>query len=303
MSQTEIKYLNRENNNIEVEKVYGNKAIEWLYQSRSGGVLSHFLCRRPLSWLYGLYQDAPLSANKVEKFIGDFDIKRQDYEKGQKANGKKDYASFNEFFIRKFRPGKRPFPNGLNELGACCEARYLVYNQIDDLVVYPVKGAYLKAKDLLADDVLAQDFENGPMLIARLCPVDYHRFHYPDGGKIEKIYTIPGMFHSVNPLALQNKNDIFITNERRVSILETENFGKMAYIEVGAICVGKIVQTHDEKTAFKRGDEKGYFLFGASTVIVLGQSGAFQFDQDLVDCSKKGLEVFIKLGDKIANKS
>ena len=108
-------------------------------------------------------------------------------------------------------------------------------------------------------------------MIARLCPVDYHRYHYPDAGRTLAHYPVHGKFHSVNPAALRYSDAIFATNERYVSILDTENFGKLAYIEVGAMMVGKIVQTHPTDQPFRRGDEKGYFLFGASTVIVLGQ--------------------------------
>src|SRR5690606_18415701 len=112
--------------------------------------------------------------------------------------------------------------------------------------------------------------------------------------------TVAGQFHSVNPMALKIKEDIFIANERRVSILETENFGKLAYIEVGAICVGKIVQSFDETKSFKRGDEKGYFLFGGSTVIVLGQAGKWAPSDDIIRNTQKGMETYIQLGDEVA---
>jgi phosphatidylserine decarboxylase len=138
------------------------------------------------------------------------------------------------------------------------------------------------------------------LLLARLCPVDYHRYHYPDGGKTQKHYSIHGQYHSVNPTALRFKEDIFISNERRVSILETKNFGKLAFIEVGAVMVGKIVQTHDETKAFRRGQEKGYFLFGGSTVIVLGEPGLWTPSKDLLENTKNGIETYIQLGDAVA---
>ncbi len=138
------------------------------------------------------------------------------------------------------------------------------------------------------------------MLIARLCPVDYHRFHYPDAGRVEKLYRIPGRFHSVNPVALQFKQDTFATNERVVSVLNTNYFGKLAYIEVGAICVGKIVQTHNIAEGFKRGQEKGYFLFGASTVVLMGEPGAWTPAADILENTQKKLETLVKLGDEVA---
>jgi phosphatidylserine decarboxylase len=140
------------------------------------------------------------------------------------------------------------------------------------------------------------------LLLARLCPVDYHRFHFPDNGQVVEDYRIHGLFHSVNPLALKVKPDIFIQNERHVTILDTENFGKLAYIEVGAICVGKIIQStklHPSKT-FSRGDEKGYFLFGGSTVIVLGEKGKWKPSVDIVDNTHQGIETYLHLGTSVA---
>ena len=158
----------------------------------------------------------------------------------------------------------------------------------------------LKAVDLIGNQELAKDFVGGPLMIARLCPVDYHRYHYPDNGMTTKSYSIHGDYHSVNPLALKYRGDIFIKNERRVSILDTEKFGKLAYIEVGATCVGKIVQSFDESKPFKKGDQKGYFLFGGSTVIVCGEKGKWQPSLDMMENTKLGIETYIKLGDEVA---
>jgi phosphatidylserine decarboxylase len=106
--------------------------------------------------------------------------------------------------------------------------------------------------------------------------------------------------HSVNPIALKQRSKIFITNERHVSILETKHFGKLAYIEVGALCVGKIVQTHKESEPFSKGDEKGYFLFGGSTVILIGQAGRWNLDEDLLLKTRQNQETLVRLGEPIA---
>jgi phosphatidylserine decarboxylase len=116
-------------------------------------------------------------------------------------------------------------------------------------------------------------------------------------------FPVPGAFDSVNPFALQFKNQIFIQNERYVSILQTENFGRLAYIEVGAICVGKIVQTHRWNKSFLRGEEKGYFLFGGSTVIVLGEKGAWKPSRDICTNTANGIETYLHLGQEVAVKS
>jgi phosphatidylserine decarboxylase len=129
---------------------------------------------------------------------------------------------------------------------AFAEARYLAFESIHEDQVFPVKGGFLSAESLLGSHEKAAPFVGGPLLLARLCPVDYHRYHYPDAGRTLDAYTIQGQLHSVNPVALAQRGEIFIRNERRVSILETQHYGKLAYIEVGALCVGKIIQSYDE---------------------------------------------------------
>ena len=186
-------------------------------------------------------------------------------------------------------------------MGAFAEARYFGYEQVHDELRIPVKGNFLTAAKLLGNTKYAGEFEGGPLLLARLCPVDYHRYHYADAGETLENYRIHGKYDSVNPLALKYKQDIFIKNERRVSVVNTENFGKLAYIEVGATCVGKIVQTSDEKKPHLRGEEKGYFLFGGSTVIVLGEKGRWVPSQDILEHTQKGLETYVQLGDEVAS--
>ena len=141
------------------------------------------------------------------------------------------------------------------------------------------------------------------LFIARLCPVDYHRFHFPDDGHYLDLYRIPGRLHSVNPMALKAKGDILITNERHVSILQLKHFGKMAFIEVGATCVGRIVQLSPNDREFKRGDEKGMFLFGGSTVIGIGQPGAWELAPNILEHTNNRIESYLRLGHCIGTRS
>ena len=299
----EIKFYNRVTGKEDIEMVYGDKFIEWLYESNSGKSLSTLICKAPLSKFYGALQDLPLSQQKVQPFIKKFNIKMEDYLPEDGRSEKSPYSSFNQFFIRRFRPGKRPIVQTKTEMAAFSEARYFGYESVRDDEVVPVKGHNLQPKALLANTKWEKTFEDGPLLLARLCPVDYHRYHYPDNGSIVDDYRVSGLYHSVNPLALKSKQDILITNERHVTILETENFGKLAYIEVGAICVGKIIQSKplDKGRAFARGEEKGYFLFGGSTVIVIGEKGKWKPSADILENTKKGMETYLHLGMTVAS--
>jgi phosphatidylserine decarboxylase len=295
-----INYFNLVSGEMETEKVYGDAMIRWMYDTKSGTALSSLLCKAPVSVLYGSLQSSFLSHKKIAPFIKNFSIPMEDYIPEEGRSDEDPYKSFNDFFIRRFKPGKRNFPKENSEMGAFAEARYFAYDSILDTEVIPVKGSLLGAEALLANEKWASCFHEGPLLLARLCPVDYHRYHYPDNGSTLDKYRVPGLLHSVNPLALKKKSDIFATNERQVTILETENFGKLAYVEVGAMCVGKIVQSHmDEK--YSRGEEKGYFLFGGSTVIVIGEKGRWKPDSEMVKRTKDGVETYVQLGMKLAS--
>lgn len=300
----EIKYFNRMTGQMEVEKVYGDGFIRFLYHSEMGKKIGGVFTNKFFSKAYGAFQDLPSSHRKVKPFIQKFHIPIEDYEPGSRPSHDvtDSYRSFNEFFIRKFKRGKRSFVTEPNRMPAFAEARYVGFDAVDGKTRYPVKGSYLLAKDLIGNDQIAKIFEGGPLIIARLCPVDYHRYHYPDSGKVLEHYPVHGAFDSVNPFALQYKPQIFIKNERYVSILQTENFGRLAYIEVGATCVGKIVQTHRWNKPFLRGEEKGYFLFGGSTVILVGEKGSWKPSTDITSNTLNGIETYLHLGQEVAVK-
>lgn len=301
----DIKYFNRITGQTEIEKVYGENFIKFLYGSTPGKRLGPLITNKYFSKAYGFFQDLPISHKKVKPFIKKFNINIDEFEAGTRPSQdpKESYASFNEFFIRKFKLGKRVFVSSPQLMPAFAEARYVGFDAINEQATYPVKGQYLRARDLLGNEHLAKIFDGGPLLIARLCPVDYHRYHYPDNGTVLDHYRIQGAYDSVNPHALKFKNKIFIKNERHVSLLQTENFGRLAYIEVGAICVGKIVQTHRWDKSFVRGEEKGYFLFGGSTVVLVGEKGLWKPSLDILNNTQKGLETYIQLGNEVATKS
>lgn len=300
----EIKYYNRMNGQLELERVYGNWFIKLLYDTKSGQKFGGLFTSKYFSKLYGAFQDLPSSHKKVRPFIDKFNISINDYEPGTRPalDPRDSYRTFNEFFIRRFKLGKRSFVTELGRMPAFAEARYVGYESVGERDVYPVKGHFLQAKDLIENYQVSKIFEGGPLLIARLCPVDYHRYHYPDNGKVLDNFRVNGSFDSVNPIALKSKNEIFIKNERHVSILQTENFGRLAYIEVGATCVGKIIQSHRWNKPFMRGEEKGYFLFGGSTVILLGEKGAWKPSKDILSNTKKGLETYLHIGTEVATK-
>lgn len=299
MEQTaqKIVYWNRAEKREEVEKVYGDALVKLLYGgSRWGRRLTSMVTGPTLSKVVGAYQSSGVSRRRIRSFIDEFSIPMDEYESGP-------FRSFNDFFIRQFRPGARTIETDPGRMPAFAEARYLAFEKVTENQTFPVKGQHLTAEAVMGDAEKAAPFVGGACLLARLCPVDYHRFHYPDDGKTLDCYRVPGALHSVNPAALRYKSEILCSNERQVCILETKHFGKIAYVEVGALCVGKIVQTHSHDLPFSRGDEKGYFLFGASTVIVFGEPGKWVPDSDLLEQTRRDRESLVRLGESVATRS
>ncbi len=301
MTNNPIQFVDGQTGELREEQVYGAAWIRWLYGTAIGRLISTLVALPPFSRIYGWFQDRPGSRKKIPPFIAEFDIQMADFLPEEGGSDAQPYSSFNAFFTRRVADGARPFAQG-EVFPAPCDARYFAYSALNDQVTVPVKGSLFKATSLLGESQWTSHFEEGPGFIARLCPVDYHRYHYPDDGTVLDSWRIPGALHSVNPWALAERADIFMINERQVSILETERFGKLAYVEVGATCVGRIVQTHTDDS-FRRGDEKGMFLFGGSTVIVIGEKGRWQIEADIVERTEQGLETYLKMGAAMGSAS
>jgi len=290
-----ISFWNRKQKQLEEEQVYGDLFVSLLYGSKlSYSLTTKLLTGKALSRLYGSLQSSSLSKKKVRPFIEKFNIPMELYEEGP-------FENFNQFFIRKFREGKRPYPQEAFLMGAPAEARYLAFSNASETKT-SIKGIDLNPLDLLQGAPQKELFKEGPCLLARLCPVDYHRFHFPDDGRIVHFHKEPGILHSVNPLALEQNAKILLENERHITILNTKNFGLLAYVEVGALCVGKIHQSHPLERPFARGAEKGYFLFGGSTVVVVGEKDRWLPSSDILEKTRQGLECLVELGEPLAEK-
>lgn len=287
-----IQIWNRASGRVETEKVFGDLWVRLLYGGAGGHLLARgILSRRIVSRLVGALQSTRCSARRIRPFVDAFAIPMDEYED-------REWSSFNDFFIRRFRPGARGFVADPRAMPAFVEARYLAFDHIHRDVTFPVKGRFLTPAAIF-DDSDAASFEGGPMLLARLAPVDYHRFHFPDDGEISGQRRIPGRLHSVNPVALRRRPHILASNQRHLTFMETSHFGRLAMVEVGAMNVGRIVQTHPG-ASFERGQEKGYFCFGASTVLLFGEPGRWRPAADLLEQTALERESLVRLGEEVA---
>jgi phosphatidylserine decarboxylase len=293
-SASTTRIWNRAEQRIEAERVFGDVWLRLAYGTGIGRLLAdNVLSRRSFSSLLARSQMSPKSAGRIPSFVERFGIPMEEFEEHA-------WESFNDFFVRRFRPDAREFVSEPEWMPAFAEARYLAFEKVDPLQSFPVKGTFLTPQAILGDRDLAANFDGGPMLLARLAPVDYHRFHFPDDGEPVAERRISGRFHSVNPFALRHRPSVLATNERHISILRTENFGTLAMVEVGAMNVGLIVQTHPRGEPFVRGDEKGYFCFGASTVMLFGQPRTWLPVGDLLDQTEARRETLVRLGEEVA---
>ncbi len=293
MGEPLLCYSRREGRVVE-EKILGDGLLRLAYafpvrQLFGWAFFGASFCSRVMGW----YADRPASAKRISKTIRELGIEMDDFE--IPADG---YRTFNEFFIRKIKPGRRLF----SEEGICSPAdcRMSVYPQLTADRCIPVKGAEFTVGQLLGAEgaEVAGRFENGSLCVARLCPADYHRFHFPSDGKLLRHWRIRGRYHTVSPIALWKGLDIFPHNVREVSLLDLGKWGVCAYIEVGAFGVASITQTH-EGTEFRKGEEKGYFSFGGSTVILIFEPGRLAFAKDLLENSAAGREVILRAGDRL----
>lgn len=295
----EIKLYDRKNKEIVKEIVYEKKIMSFLYDSYLGLILSSiFIKKKWFSRFYGKLQKSKMSKNKIEPFIKQYKIDTSEIE--LPISG---YTSFNDFFTRKLSPGFRPIDLNVNHLISPADARLLIQKISKDTII-PIKGKKIKLKDLLSKESFDYNlYNNGVSAIYRLSPTDYHRFCYIDDADQSNVVSIKGDYHSVNPFALKNNIDIFCSNFREICTLKTKNFGDVIHIDVGALTVGKIIQHFPNGGSVNRGEEKGLFEFGASTIILLFKPNTIIFDYDILRYSKQNIEVIVKMGEKVGTKN
>jgi len=264
------------------------------YESMPRRSLTQWLESEPLyDWLLAAYQNTQRSARQIEPFIKKHNIDMSEFKPVL-------YRSYAAFFDREFKPGVRPFASAPTEMPAFAEARYFGWEKVDAQQQFPVKGRSLNAEQILGSAARAAPFLGGPVLLARLSPMDYHHLHYPDDGITLELDRIGRSLWTVQWHALQNQPDIIIRNERQINILQTNNFGRLAFVEVGAMSVGRIVQVHPLDTPYRRGEEKSVFKFGGSAVVVFGEIGKWRPADDILKHTQGNIETLVRLGDVIA---
>ena len=290
-----IRYMHRYDGCIRNEKVYGQKWLNLIYGSPLGVFPLWVAIKRAwFSRWYGRKMSRPESKSKIPDFIREYDLDVSEF-----AAPPNSFLSFNEFFSRKLKADARPVCEGHQHIAFPADGRHLGFSNLGRTSSIFVKGQSFDLATLFQSKELAEPYENGSLVISRLCPVDYHRFHFPADGQASAPKLINGFLYSVNPIALRKEISIFWQNKRYLSFLETKSSGRIAQLLVGATCVGSVSFTPNFPRTVVKGDEFGYFSFGGSSVLTLFEEGKVSLSPDLLEHSSNGIELYARMGDQM----
>ncbi|MGM9877324.1 MAG: phosphatidylserine decarboxylase [Bacilli bacterium] len=283
-----MKYISRQRNS-DVDIVSQSPwTLDFLYSNAITRILLRPFITKTFSNLVALYMNSSLSKHRIKKFIDKNDINIYEYDD-------KNYTSYNDFFTRKVISTKRPINARSDILISPCDSKLLAYKITDDLCLN-IKNSYYSINTIIDNDII-DEYRDGLALVFRLSTDNYHRYCYIDNGSKGKNNHINGVYHTVQPISLKHYN-FYKTNTREWTILNTSNFGKVIQIEVGALCIGRIKNNH-ETYIFKKGEEKGYFEFGGSTIVLLFKKNTIKLDDDIVRNSQENIETIVKYGQRI----
>lgn len=289
----QIKFINRKSGKIEIETPPAEGLLKFLYDNPFGkAAILPIAKRKFISEWYGRRMQKASSVKQIQAFVDQLGI---DMSESQKPIA--DFTSFNDFFYRKLKPSTRPISDGFISPG---DGKLLAFENISEVHDFFVKGRRFTLPAFLADASLAEKYQAASMLILRLAPNDYHRFHFPYTGTPSAVTPINGSYFSVSPHALaSNFTQVFCENKREHCTLATTDKGDVLIMPVGATMVGSIIETYVPGQKVQSGDEMGYFAFGGSTIVVLVDRDKLKIDADILANTRSQLETFVKMGEKI----
>ena len=265
------------------------RILAGLYGTVLGRILLKPLTAPWISRLAGAFLSTKASCFLIRPFIRSNHIDMSQFEDVS-------YQSYNDFFSRKIRPDARVIDQNPEHLISPCDCKLTAYPITPDCS-FTVKHTSYTVSSILKDDQLAQRYNGGYALVFRLCVDDSHRYCYVADGTTDQPVRIPGVLHTVNPIA-NDHYPIYKENAREYSLLHTDQFGDILVMEVGALMVGKIVN-HPVAGPVNRGQEKGYFQFGGSTIVLLLGANRAVIDHDILSNSQAGIETVVRFGEKI----
>lgn len=296
MENPQITFYNRYTGAFEQEKIMGEKSLRWVYGTGLGQLSLHLLIKRAFfSKLIGAMKNTKGSAKCLPEFVKEYNMNESEFDRPVS-----EYPTFNEFFYRKLKPGARPICEGAT-VAFPSDGRHSGWQNAEDMQGVFVKGQKFDLPALLGSAELAEKYAKGSIVLSRLCPTDYHRYHFAVEGTPSAAKRIPGPLASVSPYCLRHKLSWLWTNKRELTILDTPNCGQVLILSVGATGVGAIHQTYTPDKPVAKGEEMGYFAFGGSTIMTFFEPGRVKLADDLLEQSANCTELYARQGDRMGD--
>jgi phosphatidylserine decarboxylase len=294
MTSLPTAYIDRRTGCLIKEPIFARGFLDWSYNTAVGRTITRLLLsRRIISHLYGWFHKQRWSRGKIAKFVNRFDI-----DMSESIFPVDGFTSFNAFFTRRIDMAQRPIDPRPDVLVSPTDSRVLVYPEIQAGDEFPIKRSVFNLKRFLRDDTLAESYNGGTLIVCRLYLSDYHHFHFPDSGVASSTQSINGRCYAVSPYG--NPHPPFYSeNVRDITRFNSEHFGDLLLVEIGAFTVGSIHQRYTPNQTVTKGTRKGYFEIGGSTVAMLLRSGSILIEDDLIANSRQGYETYLQVGEPI----
>lgn len=292
-----IDYFDRKEGKLRTERIYASGFLFWSYNTRAGHWARDLIFRRKIiSSLYGWLHNLRWSQKKIKSFVQKVDVNLDEVERPLE-----DFSSFNAFFTREIDLSRRPMIFDPHVCITPVDGKVLVYPAVKPNMTFRIKRSTFNLRRFLGNDRLSEQFAGGSLVISRLSLADYHHIHFPDSGIPRHAISIPGNYNASGPYSLHTLLPFYTENHRMMTLFDSDHFGQMMIVEIGALTVGSIQQRFLPDVRVIRGERKGYFELGGSTVVMLFQKGKIELDEDLQTNTQKDIETYVRFGDSIGN--
>lgn len=293
--QDPLTYYDRSSGRVCRDTLVARGFLDWSYNTRPGRLaMDAIFSRKLVSRVYGWYHRRRWSRRKIRKFVERFHVNM-----AESKRSLEDFESFNDFFTREIDLTRRPVDRDPHTCVAPSDGRVLGYRRINADTTFHVKSGTFHLRRFLGDEVVADSYTGGSLVISRLYLTDYHHFHFPDSGIPGPARPIPGRYHAVSPYSIRALVPFYVENHRMVSLFDSDHFGRVAMVEIGALTVGAIRQTYRPGEAVARGERKGYFELGGSTVVLVFPPGVLRLSDDIDRNTRDGIETYVRMGQPI----
>lgn len=290
-----IRYFDRREGLLKTERVFAGRFLHWLHNTSFGRIAVELIFRQKLvSQLYGWFHKLQLSRRKIKPFVQKMGLNLDEL-----TRPIEDFTSFNDFFTREIDLSKRSINQNPSVCIAPVDGKILAYDVVEPDMTFRIKRSTFNLHGFLQDEALVNKFGGGSMVVSRLCLTDYHHFHFPDSGVPGEALSVRGKYYASGPYGLRALVPFYTENYRMLTLLDSDHFGQIAIVEIGAFTVGSIQQRYQSGRHIAKGARKGFFELGGSTVVLLFEKGRIELDKDLCTNTRSEVETYVLLGDSI----